>query len=286
MDHAALFEEYRSYLFAIAYRMLGAVMEAEDIVQETYLRWRQVDLDEVASPKSYLASITTRLCIDHLRSARVRREQYIGPWLPEPLVADPGERPAQSLALAESLTMAFLVLLESLTPEERAVYLLREVFGYGYDEIAAIVDKSEAACRKMVSRARNYLAARRPRYTVTPEESRQAVAQFMEAVYEGDMGGLMNVLDADVVWTSDGGGMRGVARRPIAGADNVARFALGLAASAPPGVLVRPARVNGGPGVLIDIDGRPYAALAFEVAAGRITAVRAVVNPEKLRHLR
>lgn len=285
MTSTEIFEAYRGYLFSIAYRMLGSVMEAEDMVQETYLRWQEVDGTEVESPKSYLATIVTRLCLDQLKSARARREEYIGPWLPEPLVADPEKGPARALDRAESLTMAFLVVLETLQPEQRAAYLLREVFDYGYDEIAQMLDKTEAACRQMVSRARRYIQERRPRFEASREKGEQALEQFITAVNGGDMQGLMNVLEADVVWTSDGGGMRGVARRPIVGADNVARFALRLAEMAPTETSRRRMWINGGPGLMIEVDGRPYAALSFELAGDRIAAIRAVVNPEKLGHL-
>lgn len=285
MTSTEIFEEYRDYLFSIAYRMLGSVMEAEDMVQEAYLRWQEVDLAEVQSPKSYLATIVTRLCLDQLKSARARREQYIGPWLPEPLIADPDKGPTQALDRAESLTMAFLVLLETLQPEQRAAYILREVFDYGYDEIAEMLDKTEAACRQMVSRARKYIEERRPRFEASREDSERAVEQFIAAVNGGDMQALLNVLEADVVWTSDGGGMRGVARRPIEGAERVARFALSLAEMAPAATSARRIWINGGPGLMIDVEGRPYAALSFELTNGQIAAVRAVVNPEKLTHL-
>lgn len=282
---AEIFEGYRDYLFSVAYRMLGSVMEAEDMVQETYLRWQRVKAGEVDSPKSYLATIVARLCLDQLKSARARREQYIGPWLPEPLIADPGSGPAETLARAESLTMAFLVLLESLEPEQRVVYFLREVFDYGYHEISEMIDKSEAACRQMVSRARKYIEERRPRFPVTTEESEQAVEEFMGAVNGGNMEGLLSVLKEDAVWTSDGGGMRGVARRPIEGAEKVARFALRLAERAAASTSAHRIVVNGGPGLLIKVEDRPYATLCFELSAGQISAVRAVVNPDKLRHL-
>ncbi len=279
------FEGLRDYLFAIAYRMLGMVMEAEDVVQEAYVRWEKVDVSDVESPKSYLAAVVTRLCLDQLKSARNRREEYIGPWLPEPLISDPAEGPAHSVALADSLSMAFLVLLESLQPEQRAVYLLREVFDFGYDEISEIVGKTEVACRQMVSRAKKYVEARRPRYSVSPEKSHQAVEQFMAAVDGGDLRGLMEVLDADVVWTSDGGGIPGVAKKPVEGADLVARFALRIAEIAPSGASRRSVVINGGPGVLIDVDGHLYGALAIDVDEGKIVAIRAIVNPDKLRHL-
>lgn len=285
MDMVKRFEEHRDYLFAIAYRMLGTVMGAEDMVQETYLRWEKIDHSEVKSPKAYLASIITRLCIDHLKSARMRREQYIGPWLPEPLVSEPEEQPAGMLAQADSLSMAFLVLLESLKPEARAVYLLREVFDYGYGEIAEIMDKSEAACRKMVSRSRRHIQSQRPKQPVSKEKSEQVAKQFLDAIYDGEMQGLMQVLDAEVVWTSDGGGRPGVARRPVKGAEKVGRFILGIANNAPPDSSAHLTQINGTTGILIETADTPTAALAIQVVDNKVKAVHAVVNPDKLRHL-
>jgi RNA polymerase sigma-70 factor (ECF subfamily) len=282
MNRVQAFDEARPLLFSIAYRMLGSVMEAEDILQEAFLRWQKVTTDEVASAKSYLSTVVTRLCLDHLRSARVRREQYVGPWLPEPLVATTGDTPHGAAALAESLSMAFLVILESLSPLERAVFLLREVFDYDYAEIAAIVGKSEVYCRQLASRARRHVAERRPRFEVAPKQQAQVVDQFMQTLDTGDVEGLLAVLDDNVTWYSDGGGLPGIARKPIHGAEQVARFALNLRRLASEDTVVRPAEINGEPGYITYVEGRPFNTFSFEIYQNRIVAIRAVVNPDKL----
>ncbi len=275
----------RPLLFSIAYRLLGSVMEAEDMVQETYLRWQAQDSAAIASPRAYLTTVITRLCLDQLRSARARRETYIGPWLPEPLLTDPGRSPADAAVMADSLSMAFLVLLERLSPLERAVFVLREVFDYDYAAIADIVDRSEAACRQLASRARRAVTERPPRDTPAPEVGMGLARCFLAAAGGGDMAELMAVLAPDVTWTSDGGGLPGVARRPIRGAEAVARFVFGLNRLAPPGAAARPVSLNGGPGVLVEMDGAPYAAVALDVDGDRVRAFYAVVNPLKLQGL-
>lgn len=282
MNRDQTFDEARPLLFSIAYRMLGSVMEAEDILQEAFLRWQKVATDEVTSVKSYLSTVVTRLCLDHLRSARVRREKYIGPWLPEPLVAAAGATPHEALALSESLSMAFLVILESLTPLERAVFLLREVFDYDYAEIAEIVGRSEVYCRQLASRARRYVAERRPRFEVAPDQQIQVVEQFRQTLDTGDVEGLLAVLDDDVTWWSDGGGLPGIAQKPIHGAELVARFALNLRRMAPENTAMRLAEINGEPGFITYVDGQPFNTLSFEIHEDRIVAIRAVVNPDKL----
>jgi RNA polymerase sigma-70 factor (ECF subfamily) len=283
MNWAEALEEHRPLLFSIAYRMLGTIMEAEDILQEAFLRCEGKPIEEVDSPRAYLSSVVTRLCIDHLRSAQVRREEYIGPWLPEPLVTDTSANPQGALALSESLSMAFLVVLESLNPVERAVFLLREVFEYDYATIAEMVGKSEANCRQMVSRARRHIAERRPRFDVSPTHQSQVVDRFMHTLNTGDVEGLMAVLDEDVTWWSDGGGMVGVAKKPIRGAEQVARFALNLMRMAPENTIIRPMEINGEPGFITYVDGKPHNTLSFEVVEDRIVAIRTVVNPDKLR---
>lgn len=278
------FDQYRARLFGIAYRMLGSVMDAEDIVQEAALRWQRAPADEAQSRQAYLTTIVTRLCIDHLRSARVRREEYIGPWLPEPVITE-APPDADHAALSESLSMAFLVLLESLTPTERAVFLLREVFDYDYAEIARIVDKSEAACRQLVSRARQRVTGRPRRQPVTLEEGERLAQQFALTCATGDVPGLMNLLAPDVVSWQDGGGKALAARNPILGADRVARYYVGLTRKAPPGFQARLAWVNGQPGVVAFVDGQPFLALELDIADGRIQALRLVVNPDKLQSI-
>lgn len=277
------FDQYRPLLFSIAYRMLGTVMEAEDILQEAFLRWQQVPQDEVEMPKSYLASIVTRLSIDHLRSAQYRREEYIGPWLPEPLVTDSSTNPDQMVALSESLSTAFLVLLESLKPVERAVFLLREIFDYDYSTISQIVGKSEVNCRQIVSRARKHIAEERPRFEVSPAQQSRVVEQFLQSANTGDVEGLLEVLDQDVTWFSDGGGAPGIAQKPIRGIENVIRFISNLARQAPENMTVRLAELNGRPGIILDVDGRPFTAFSFGFAGDRIKTIYAVITPQKLQ---
>jgi RNA polymerase sigma-70 factor (ECF subfamily) len=277
------FERHRSLLFSIAYRMLGSVADAEDVVQEAYLRWREVPEAEVRSPTSYLAAVVTRLSIDRLRSARVRREEYVGPWLPEPLVTDRGEEGADLVELDESLSMAFLVVLESLNPVERAVFLLREVFDYEYEEISSIVGKSEANCRQIARRARQSVAAHRPRFERSLEKENRLTERFVEACMSGDMEGLLKLLSEDVTLWSDGGGKVAASPYPIYGAERVARFLVGVLRTVPPGFFAHPARINGGPGAVGYVDDHPTGVVALDVAEGRIRGVRIVVNPDKLR---
>lgn len=277
------FERHRPLLFSIAYRMLGSVADAEDVVQEAYLRWREVPETEVRSPRSYLSAAVTRLSINRLRSARVRREEYVGPWLPEPLPSDRAEEITEPTELDESLSMAFLVLLESLNPVERAVFLLREVFDYDYEEISRIVEKSEANCRQIARRARQAVAARRPRFERSPEQEERLTRQFLEACTSGDMEGLVGMLSEDVILWSDGGGKVAAAPYPIHGPERVARFLLGVLRMVPPGFYARPARINGGPGVVGYVNGNPTSVVALDVAGGRLKGVRIIVNPEKLR---
>jgi RNA polymerase sigma-70 factor (ECF subfamily) len=277
------FDRHRQLLFSIAYRMLGSVADAEDVMQESYLRWRRASEREVRSPKAYLSTVVTRLCLDHLRSARARRERYVGPWLPEPLVTEPSPDASEAAALEDSLSMAFLVLLESLTPTERAVFLLREVFGYDYAEIADLVGKSEANCRQIARRAKMSVEARRPRFESSPEQEERLIGRFLEASVEGDMEGLLSLLSNDAVLYSDGGGKTHAALNPIVGADKIARFSSRILRKAPPGFVMRWGRVNGRPGLVGYFrDGSPHSVTTLDVAEGRIRAIRLVLNPEKL----
>lgn len=285
MTGAEPFDEYRPLLFAIAYRMLGSVMDAEDVVQEAYLRWQGTAASAVESPKAYLSTIVTRLCIDQLRSARVQREQYVGPWLPEPLVGDAAPDVAETSALHESLAMAFLVLLESLTPVERAVFLLHDVFAYDYGEIASIVGRTEPNCRQLARRARGFLAERRPRFDASREQQEQLTRQFVHACTTGDLPALVATLADDVTVWSDGGGKVNAARNPIHGADAVARLMIAIVRKAPAGLDTRATRVNGQPGLVSYLAGQPFAVLLFDVAGGRIQGIRVVVNPDKLQRL-
>ena len=283
------FVELRPLLFSIAYRMLGSVAEAEDVVQDAFLRWRKAleDGAEVDSAKSYLAAAATRLAIDRLRRSKARRETYIGPWLPEPIVGGTEEDVAEQAEIADSLSMAFLVLLESLKPVERAVFLLREVFEYDYAEIAGVVAKSEANCRQLFARARKRIEADTPRFETSAEERDELAQRFFAACGDGDMDGLLELLAPDAVAIGDGGGRASAVKTPIHGAERVARFLVGLFAQGHRiDARLELARVNGQPGALAyDGDGLLLAVLALDVVEGRVQAIRSVVNDEKLRHL-
>ena len=279
---AKSFEAHRDHLESVAYRMVGTLSEARDLVQDAYLRWMDADYTKVDDPRAYLTTIVTRLCIDHLRSARVRREQYIGPWLPEPVA---GEEPDRSAELADSLSMAFLVVLEELNPVERAVFLLRDVFSYGYDEIASIIGKSPANCRKIASRARSRLSHRPSRFEARSEKQREMVERFMAAVDGEDLEGLLELLTDDVELYSDSGGKVKAARRPIYGSDAVSRFMVGIRRKAPEGLEVTVRDVNGAPGMVAYVDGEIQSAWSFELQNGRIVRIFVVVNPDKLAHV-
>jgi RNA polymerase sigma-70 factor (ECF subfamily) len=278
------FEAERARLTAIAYRMLGSAADADDIVQEAYLRWRDRAEREVASVSAYLTTIVVRLCIDELRSARVRREAYVGPWLPEPLLVDDAE-PGAAAELADSLSLAFLVLLEELAPVERAAFLLHDVFDYGYDEIAGMLRREEPACRQLVSRARRRVGERRHRFEADAKVGRELAERFIAACGEGDLEGLMTLLSEDVVLWTDGGGKVKAARRPIHGRSKAARFLIAVAKDIPAGVEFREAVVNGEPGYLFVDNGVVTTALSFDVAGGQIVGVTAVLNPDKLQRL-
>ena len=277
--------EHRPLLFGIAYRMLGSAADAEDAVQETFLRWHRAMAagTAVEAPKAWLAQTVTRVCLDELKSARVRREQYVGPWLPEPLVAGAEPDVAEVAGLADTLSTAFLVLLETLTPKERAVFLLHDVFGYDYAAIADIVGESEAYCRQLAKRARAHVEARRPRFTASPEQQERLTERFLRAVTEGDLPTLIESLAEDVTVWSDGGGKVNAARKPVIGRDKVVRFFLGLMRLAPEGTAFRLSRVNGQPGIVTYVEGRPHNVVTLDVADGVIRAVYVVVNPDKLR---
>ena len=276
------FDQYRPLLFAIAYRMLGSVMDAEDIVQEAFLRWQAAAGDDIRSPRAFLSAVVTRLCIDQLRSAQAQREHYIGPWLPEPLVSEHAPDVEEAAMLQESLSLAFLVLLERLNPVERAVFLLHDVFDFDYAEIAPIVGKSVANCRQMARRARTRLADQRPRFEPSRAQQEQLTRQFMQACAEGDLPGLVALLADDITLWSDGGGQVAAAIRPIHGTDAVARFLLGIVRKAPPTYLPRPAWVNGRPGLVVEAAGRPVSVFGLDLVDGRIAAIRIIVTPDKL----
>jgi RNA polymerase sigma-70 factor, ECF subfamily len=280
MNRDDSFSRYRSLLFSLAYRMLSSVQDAEDVVQEACVRWLQSSQEEVRSPKDYLCATVTRLCIDHLRSARVRRETYFGMWLPEPLVAEPGAD-LGNLEMGETVHMAFLMLLERLSPVDRAVFLLRDVFDYDYTDIAAFVEKSEANCRQIARRARQQLAQDRARFLVSPDQVEEITSKFLAACTTGDMGGLLRVLAPDVTLLSDGGGKARSAINPIYGADRVARFMLGIQRRPGP-IRLAFALVNGQPGILRYVKERLHSAISFEVEDGQIRRIFMVANPDKL----
>ena len=285
---AAVFTETRPLLFAIAYRMLGSVADAEDLVQEAYLRWQQAPADEIRAPRAYLTTIVTRLAINQLRSARRQRESYVGPWLPEPLMTEHAPDPSEPIELAESLSMAFLVMLERLSPVERAVLLLYDVFDFGYDEIARILDKSEANCRQLLSRAKKHLGSAEPRFEADRAEAERLMQLFTRAAGTGDIDGMLAVLADDITLYTDGGGKaRGAVLHPLHGADAVARFVIAAEqrfASAER--TVRPARINGEPGFIVHVNGEPHVALIFHISERRIRAIYSISNQDKLRSLR
>jgi RNA polymerase sigma-70 factor (TIGR02957 family) len=277
------FVAHRNLLFTVAYEMLGSAADAEDVLQETWLRWVGVDLGTVRDQRAYLVRITTRQALSRLRTLGRRKESYVGSWLPEPLLTTPDV--AEDVELAESVSMAMLLVLETLTPTERAVFVLREVFDVGYDEIAEAVDKSPAAVRQIAHRARAHVAARRPRGVVTPEATRDALEAFQRAVETGDVQGLLEVLAPDVVLVGDGGGLKQAVLRPIVGADKVARLlaaGLGKVAAA---VSLQPANVNGHPALIFRLDGELDSVMAVRIDDGLITGLYAVRNPEKLSHM-
>lgn len=286
----APYEELRPLLFSIAYRMIGSVSEAEDIVQEAFLRIHRAEAEgtQIESPKAYLSAVTTRLSIDHLKSARVRREQYFGQWLPEPLLTDDSAPDAAAHAeTADSLSTAFLVLLESLSPVERAVFLLREVFDYGYGEIAGIVQRSEENCRQLYVRARRHVDEGRPRFEASRKQRDELVERFFAAAERGDLAALEEMLAADVVVYGDGGGKAPSWPQPIVGRERVAKLIAGTVKQAKGlGVTAHPAQINGQPGVMfVDAEQRIGAVMSVDVADGLVQAIRGVTNPEKLAHL-
>ena len=285
-----LLDELRPRSFAIAYRMLGSVAEAEDVVQEALLRVHRAleHGEQIDSPRAYAATVTTRLAIDELRSARSRRERYVGEWLPEPILTDSRDDPARQAEMADSLSLAMLVLLETLSPEQRAVLLLRDVFDYGYDEIARIVGKNEDNVRQLASRARAHVEQGRPRFQTSREQREELAHRFFAAVQDGDLAGLESLLAHDVVLTGDGGGKVPALARPLSGRSRVARALINWVriGARIPGASMRPVEVNGTSGaLLLDGDGRLLAVWALEISGGEVTGLNSIVNPEKLRHL-
>jgi RNA polymerase sigma-70 factor (TIGR02957 family) len=283
------FDELRPSAFAIAYRMLGSVSEAEDVVQESFLRLHRAREggERIESPRAYLSTVVSRLSLDYLRSARVRRETYVGEWLPEPLVTSADDDPARKAETADSLSLAFLVLLESLSPEQRAAFLLREVFDEPYDRIAEIVGTSEQNARQLATRARRHVQERRPRFEASREEREELATRFFAAAEEGDLEGLEELLAHDVVLRGDGGGKAPALKRAVHGRARVARtLKAGLRTLARLGLILRREHVNGQPGALVlDHEGGLIGVIILDVAEGQIQAVSSIVNPDKLRHL-
>jgi RNA polymerase sigma-70 factor, ECF subfamily len=286
-EAATAFDGHRGYLTAVAYRMLGTLADAEDAVQEAYLRFARADPGTIREPRGWLTTVISRICLDQLNSARVRREQYVGPWLPEPLVgSDAGLgmsplTPEDRITLDESVSMAMLVVLESLSPPERTAFVLHDVLSLSYEEVSATVGRSEAACRQLISRARGHVRERTPRFTVDAKQQNAVVEAFLSACADGGVDTLVKVLAPGVVLRSDGGGLvSGVARRPVTGAENVARLLLGVAARHP--AFPWRLRVNGAAGLVFEGADGVAGVMAFAVDDGRITEIDFVVNPEKL----
>ncbi|MFF9089748.1 RNA polymerase sigma factor SigJ [Streptomyces sp. NPDC014991] len=283
-----VFEEHRPFLMGVAYRMLGRVADAEDVVQDAWLRWYRADRTDVREPRAYLVRVTTRLAIDRLRQVQSRGEAYVGPWLPEPYLTEFGDTAPDSAdraVLADTVSLAVLVVLESLSPLERAVFVLREAFGYPYAEIAALLDRGEAAVRQLAGRARRHVAERRPRYDVDPARRRDLTERFIAAAVEGDLEGLMSLLAPDVRLVGDSGGKAKAPLRILHTADKVGRFLVGVSRSGPPGLAFRLVESNAGPAMLILAGDRPDSLFQLDIADGRVAAVYVVRNPDKLRSL-
>jgi RNA polymerase sigma-70 factor (ECF subfamily) len=284
---AETFEAHRDLMFAVAYRMLGTVADAEDAVQDAWLRWSAAPRGEVTEPRGYLVKVITNTSLNRLRAVRARREAYVGPWLPEPLLTDMGTDISERAELAESVSMAMLVVLESLTPEERAVFVLREVFGFGYAEIGAAVGRTDVAARQLAHRAREHVQARRPRFEVDPGRQREVTERFMAAATGGDIQQLMSVLAPEVTLTSDGGGQAKAALRPVTGASKVARLMVAISGRPYGGfeideMTIEEAEINGGPGALITAGGRAIVAVTWLVSGDLVTAIQLITSPDKL----
>lgn len=281
-EHAERFTHLRPLLFTIAYEILGSSTEADDVLQESYLRWAQVDLDVVQDTKAYLAQLVTRQSLNTLRATARRREEYVGPWLPEPLHIDTADASAD-VVLAESVSMAMMVVLETLSPDERAVFVLREVFGFGHDEIGSAIGKSSAAVRQLAHRAREHVQARRKRFEpADPQQSMALAAQFFATAYTGDLDALMSMLAPDVVWTADSAGKVSAARRPVAGAEKVARLILGLIRVGGDDGRIEPTFYNGSPALNLYLGDHLEGTIIIEITEGRISHFYAMRNPDKL----
>jgi RNA polymerase sigma-70 factor (ECF subfamily) len=282
----ANFDQYRSLLFSIAYRMLGSVADAEDILQDAFIRWQQSREEDIRSPRSFLVTIVSRLCINYLQSARVKREQYVGEWLPEPIVTDIGSDPLSMIKIDESLSMAFLLLLERLTPVERAVFLLREVFEYEYSEIASVLDLTEVNCRQILARARKHVASMRPRFRAPKQQQSELFRHFLEAIGTGSIDSLLEFLAKDVSLHSDGGGKAIAVPNIVRGSENVARGIIGgLKRLVPPDMDRRLTMVNGRMGLINYRNGKPHSVLTVDVGENKIQSIYVITNPDKLAHI-
>lgn len=286
INRLEIFARSRPRLQALAYRMLGSITDAEDMVQETFIKWQQASFQEIQHPQAYLTTIVSRLCIDRLRSARMQREQYIGTWLPEPIVSDKSDEPKAIVELADSLSMAFLVMLERLSPIERAVFLLREVFEYDYDEISIIVAKNATNCRQIVRRAKQHLGNRRSRFSPSLSNAEQLTQKFIQACSQGDIQELIDLLAADITLWSDGGGKVKALLKPMQGAMKVARFLIALGRSKLiPDYKLKLVWVNSQPGVAYFFKDTIDSVVTFEIVACRIYSIYFVRNPDKLKHV-
>ena len=277
------FVVHRNLLFTVAYEMLGSAADAEDVLQEAWLRWVKVDLEQVRDERAFLVRITTRLALDRLRVLKRRKEAYVGPWLPEPLLTAPDV--AEDLELADNVSMAIMLVLETLSPTERAVFVLREAFGFGYDEIAAAVEKSPAAVRQIAHRARRHVEARRPRQPVSPTEAQAVVESFRLALQTGDFQSLLDILAPDVVLLADGGGLKRAARRPVVGAETVTRYVSKVLTRRGVALTADPTVINGSPALLLSVDGVIDGVLGMRVEESRISGIYYVRNPEKLTRI-
>jgi RNA polymerase sigma-70 factor (ECF subfamily) len=283
-DVTRVFNEHRDLLMSMAYRILGSVTDAEDVVQDAWLRWVNARTSEVSNPSAFLVRVTTRLAIDRLRRAKARRESYVGPWLPEPLITD--RDLAEDVELAESISMAMLIVLETLSPLERAVFVLREAFEMPYSEISEILGRSEVAVRQLARRARTHVRERRPRFEADQATRLTVTERFLEAAVGGDLNALMEILAPGVTLVGDGGGRARAPLRPIYGADKVARFLVAISSEPLPEGHLRVAQMNGGPGIVATLEGRPVATVVLEVADGVIQTIHLVANPDKLIGIR
>ena len=284
-DATAVFEEHRPLLLSIAYRMLGTVADAQDLVQDTFVRWH-ASTEPIRSPRAWLTTVLTRLCINHLGSARVKRETYVGSWLPEPWIEDADGQAAENADLADSLSMAFLVLLETLTPTERAVFILREVLGYEFSEVAAIVGKEEANCRQILIRARKRVDERRPRFDASPAQAEELMLRFHQAVTNGELENLLDLLAKDVVFVSDGGGKAKAFLKPVHGAEAIARPMINATRKFRTETQeIKHALINGLPGFVTFEGVRAVRVMAFGILGGRIQSIFVISNPDKLGHL-